>query len=181
MDSWIPNRTIDHVYRQKYRIYKERNRFQNNQYCKLQNIQNVITGCWICDFDKMLLSNSKNKRTIWIYRWTNWTTHWQPAQFRWVGRFPSTVRKFMTLVYWWPEPLDLTEFVSNRDPNLDLMWQSGTVAITTVNPSRGHCASSCLCLINELAVVSCGGLSEMIGVMEVVKCWVMWWVYRDDL
>ena len=63
--------------------------FQNNQYCNVQNMQKVIVGCWKCDFDKILLLYSKNKSIIWIYRWTRWTTRWQPAQFRQVVRCPS--------------------------------------------------------------------------------------------
>jgi len=45
-------------------------------------MQKVNTGCWINDFDKILLSCSKNKSIIWIYTWTRWTTCWEPVSIR---------------------------------------------------------------------------------------------------
>jgi len=48
---------------------------------------NVIPGCQIIDSHWELLSNSKGKHIICIYRWTHWTTHWLPAQFRRVWSF----------------------------------------------------------------------------------------------
>jgi len=42
--------------------------FQNNRDRKLQNMLKVITGCWISDLDNILLSNTKNKRSVRIYR-----------------------------------------------------------------------------------------------------------------
>jgi len=50
-------------------------------------MQTVIIRCWISGFGKMQLSGSKNKSIIWIYKWTRWTTCWQPAQFRRVVGF----------------------------------------------------------------------------------------------
>jgi len=50
-------------------------------------MQNVIPGCQRIDFDWVLLSNSKGKHIICIYRCNCCTTCWVPAQFRLVGRF----------------------------------------------------------------------------------------------
>ena len=50
-------------------------------------MQNVIPGSQIIDFDWELLSNSKGKHIICIYRWTRWITRWVSAQFRWVESF----------------------------------------------------------------------------------------------
>jgi len=52
---------MEHLYRYKYTIYMEKHGFQNNQYFKQQNMHKENTGCGISDFDKILLSNSKNK------------------------------------------------------------------------------------------------------------------------
>ena len=51
-------------------------------------MQKVIIGCWIHDFDIIVLLHCNNNSIIWIYRWTRWATHWQPAHFRRIGRFP---------------------------------------------------------------------------------------------
>jgi len=63
--------------------------FQINRHCTLQSMQKCITGCWKHDFDKILLTNCKNKSRIWIYGWTRWATHWQPTQFRSARSIPS--------------------------------------------------------------------------------------------
>ena len=60
-----------------------------HRYCKLQSMQTHIIGCWKRDFDKILLTNSKNKSLIWIYGWTRWATRWQLTQFRWIGSLPT--------------------------------------------------------------------------------------------
>jgi len=52
-------------------------------------MQKVIVGCWKCDFDKILLLYSKNKRIIQIYRWNCFKPSWQPTHFRRVVRYPS--------------------------------------------------------------------------------------------
>jgi len=52
-------------------------------------MQKCIIGCWIQDFDKILLRNCKTKSLLWIYRWTCWATCWQPAQIWWVRSIPS--------------------------------------------------------------------------------------------
>jgi hypothetical protein len=54
-----------------------------------RSIQNCNIRCWKCNFAMMLLTNSKNKTLIWMYRWTRWATCWQPVQFRCVGSLPS--------------------------------------------------------------------------------------------
>jgi len=51
-------------------------------------MQKHVLGCWKHDFDRMLLTCSKNMILNWIYGWTCWVTHWQPAQFRQVGSLP---------------------------------------------------------------------------------------------
>jgi len=56
----------------KYNIPKLKHQFQINLYQKLQSIQKHIIGCWKRYFDMILLTNSKNKSLIWIYRWTRW-------------------------------------------------------------------------------------------------------------
>jgi hypothetical protein len=66
---------------------------RNNMNSKLIDITNCKTcilrvlDCWITDFDTILLSNSKNKSTIWIYSWICWATSWQPTQCTQVERF----------------------------------------------------------------------------------------------
>jgi len=82
------NKTIDRLDRQQFNKSKEKHGFQSNRYRKLQNLQKQIIGCWICDFDKILLSNCNNKSIMWIYRWTRWATRSQPGQFRQVGWTP---------------------------------------------------------------------------------------------
>ena len=52
-------------------------------------MQQHIIGCWKHDFDKILLTNCKNKSLIWIYRWTLWGSRWQPTRFGHVGWLPS--------------------------------------------------------------------------------------------
>ena len=85
MDHRVHNRIIDCTDRQQYNISKVKHRFQINRYCKLECMQKHTIGCWNRDFDKILLTNSKNNSLIWIYGWTRWATCWQPAQFRRVG------------------------------------------------------------------------------------------------
>jgi len=68
VDIWDHTRTIDHLSSPKYKTQKEKHWFQNNQYCNLQRIYKVITGCWISDFDQILLSNIKTKSRLWNYR-----------------------------------------------------------------------------------------------------------------
>jgi len=87
-DLWLPNGIIDHPDGQKYNLSKVKHQFQINWYCKLQSMHKSILGCWKCDFDKILLTYSKNKSFIWIYGWTRWVTCWQPAQFRQVRSLP---------------------------------------------------------------------------------------------
>ena len=70
-------------------LSKVKHRFQIDWYCKLQSMQKHIFGCWKCDFDKLLLTYSKNKSLNWISGWTRWATHWQPTQFRRVASLPS--------------------------------------------------------------------------------------------
>jgi len=86
MDIWAYNWTIDLLPGQKYVSLKEQHELK---YCRshtMQNVQSVITGCQMIDFDCVLQSNSKSKHVIWIYRWTRCTTHWEPGQFRRVRR-----------------------------------------------------------------------------------------------
>jgi len=89
MDIWAYNCTIDLLPGQKYKILEEKHEFKYCRYRNLQNMQNVICGCQIIDFDWALLSNRKGKHIICIYRWTRWTTRWVPPQFRWVGSILS--------------------------------------------------------------------------------------------
>lgn len=87
MDIWAHSRTTDLLNGHKYNILKENYRFRYYRYCNLQNMQNVITGCWIIHFDEVQLSNTKGKSVLCNCRWTCWTTCWQPAQFSRIGRF----------------------------------------------------------------------------------------------
>ena len=89
VDIWDHTRTIAYLSSAKYKTQKQTHRFQNNWYRNLQSIQQVIAGCLISYFDQILLSYSKSKSILWIYRWGHWMTRWQAAQFRPVGRFPS--------------------------------------------------------------------------------------------
>ena len=68
MNIWAYNNTIDLLHCQKYKLLKEKHEFKYYQCRNLQDIQNVIPGCRIIDFDSVLLSNSKGKRFICIYR-----------------------------------------------------------------------------------------------------------------
>jgi hypothetical protein len=72
----------------KNTIYWRWHRYQINRYCKLLNEQKHIICCWKRDSDNVLLTHFKYKSLIWICWWTRWATHWQPTQFRWVGRLP---------------------------------------------------------------------------------------------
>jgi len=92
-------------------------------------MQKVIIRCWISSFGKIQLSGSENKSIIWIYKWTRWTTRWQPTQFSWVLDFHWTVPKLTVRVYWRPTPSIWQQFSSNLNP--DPKRQSGTVANTT--------------------------------------------------
>jgi len=87
-------------------------------------MEKQIIGCWICDFDKILLTNCNNRNLIWIYKWT----HSQLAQSRRVRRFPLN-----------PTQVDSLGVLTTRTPNLATgpigpgpgpNWQSGTVANT---------------------------------------------------
>lgn len=83
------HRTTERLRSPKYKTQMEKHWFWSHQYSNLQSIQTVIIGCWISEFDQILLSNSKIQRSIWMYTQTRWTTRWQPAQFGWDGIFPS--------------------------------------------------------------------------------------------
>jgi hypothetical protein len=63
----------------KCNISKENYGFQNNRYCKLQNILNV---CWIPDFNNILLSNCKKQEHYMNLQIGLLTTH--PIQTGWV-------------------------------------------------------------------------------------------------
>ena len=88
-DIWALNWTTDRLSTPKSDSQNEKHQYHNNWYCNLQRIETVITGYWMSDFDWIPLSNCKSKRIISIYRRIRWTTCWQRAQFRRVGRFPS--------------------------------------------------------------------------------------------
>jgi len=88
-DLCVHNGIIDRPHRQRYNISKVKHQFQINRYCKLQSMQKHIICCWKRDFDKILLTNSKDKGLIWIYGWTRWATRRQPAQLRQVRSLPS--------------------------------------------------------------------------------------------
>jgi len=51
MDIWADNCTIDLLQDENYKILKEKREFKYCRYRKLQNMQNVIPGCQIIDFD----------------------------------------------------------------------------------------------------------------------------------
>jgi len=124
-DIWAHNRTIDRLCSPKYSSQKEHHWFQNDRYSNLQTIQKVIIGCWMSDFDQIILSNGKSKSTIRLCRRTRWTTHWQHTQLRGVGRFPSnctpidisgelmTQTANLAMVQFWPRP-GPTVTVQNR-------------------------------------------------------------------
>jgi hypothetical protein len=90
MDSWAGNRSIDLLRDPKRHVLKEKHKFKYYQYSNLQNIQNMIAGCRIIAFDLALLSNTKQKRVIYIHKWTRWATRWWPTHFRRGGRLLST-------------------------------------------------------------------------------------------
>jgi len=54
MDICAYNCTIDFLQGQKYKILKEKHEFKYCPYRNLQNMQNVIPGCQIIDFDREL-------------------------------------------------------------------------------------------------------------------------------
>jgi len=91
---------MDCLYRQKYKICQISHGFQHNWYPKLSNMHTILTGGWVCDFGKVLLSNCKRISIIWIYSSTHRTTHWQPAQFRQVGRLSSNHTQIASLGIW---------------------------------------------------------------------------------
>jgi len=97
VDIWDHNRSIDQLSTPKYNTQKEKHSFQNNQCRNRQSDQKGISECQFSDFDQIQSSNSKSKSIIWIYRRTRWTTHWQPAKFRQVGRCPTNRNLFDTL------------------------------------------------------------------------------------
>jgi hypothetical protein len=80
---------------------------------------------WLCENATI---QQQKKSIIWIYKWTHWTTRWQPAQFTHVVHFHQTVPKLTVLVDWQPRPPLWQRFGSNLD--WDVKWQSGTVANT---------------------------------------------------
>jgi len=102
----------------KYNASMVKHSFQINRYCKLQNMQKRIIGCWKRDFDNILLTNCNNRSLIWIYRWTCRATCWHPAQLRRVENIQSnrtwvdgsglwTIRTATLATVWfgpWPEP-----------------------------------------------------------------------------
>ena len=85
--------------------------FQNHRYCKVQNMQKVITGYWISDFDNILLLNSKNTSSISIYSLPCWATYWEPTPFRQVGWLPWN--------YTW---IDDSSESTIRTSNLATVW-----------------------------------------------------------
>jgi len=99
-DICVPNRTIDSLYWWIHNILQEKHRFQNNRFHTLQNMPKEINGCWIHDFDKIELLNSKNKRIIYIYSWTHCATSWHPTQFRWDRRLPSNSTRIDSSGVW---------------------------------------------------------------------------------
>jgi len=127
-DLRVQNGMIDCTDRQHYGISKVIHQFQFNRYCKLQSMQKHTIGCWKHNFDRILLTNTKNKILVWIYGWTHWATCWQPSQFRQVGRFPSNRTELTVRVYWHPvQPI--WQWLG-FDPDPDPKWWSGTVANT---------------------------------------------------
>jgi len=88
-DLCVHNGIIDRPDRQKYNASKVNHRFENNWHCKPQSRQQHIIGWWKCDFDKLVLANSKNMSHIWIYGWIRWATRWQPSHIWQVGSSTS--------------------------------------------------------------------------------------------
>jgi len=100
MDLRTPNSIIYRLDRRRYNLFKDKHRFKINRYRKLQNMHKHIIGCWKCDFDKILLTNCKYRSRIWIYRWTHWSTLWQPAHSRRVQTIPSNSTWVDSLGLW---------------------------------------------------------------------------------
>ena len=122
------NSTIDHLDRQKYTISKEKHRFPNNWYRKLQNMQKQILGHWIHDFDKTQFSHCKTRA---LYECIAGPTG-RPAdnspnsdRFR---DFHQPVPVLMVRVCWQSRPQFWRQFCLHPDP--DLKWWSGTIANT---------------------------------------------------
>jgi len=89
----------------------------------------VVTGYWIRDYDIIQLRNTKNHNIKWIYRWTHWATCWQPAQFWWVGRFPSNCTGIDILGHLTIQATNLATVQFN--PDLDPRRWYSTIANTT--------------------------------------------------
>lgn len=81
------NRTHDLHHDLTYKILREQHWFKYYRYRNLWNMQNVIPGYQIIDFVQVLLSKSLRKTILSVNRCTCWATHWQTAQFSWVGRY----------------------------------------------------------------------------------------------
>ena len=122
-------------------------------------MQKQITGWWTRDFGKIVLSNSRNKCIIWIYRWTRWTTPWQLTQFRQVERLQSNCTRINTtcvLTTWIRtrtndlEPLptvyiyELTrlQLPSSHDHGLQVPLQTRTITASKIAQSRPPSVSS---------------------------------------
>jgi len=125
-DLRVHTEIIDHPDRQKYNISKVKHLFQINRYCKLQNMQYHIIGCWQRDFDKILFTNSNDKSLIWICWWTRWVTCWQPPNPEELGVYHRIIPELSVQAYQQPEPLIWHRF--DLDPDLDPKWRSWTIA-----------------------------------------------------
>jgi len=95
------------VAKQRHHLWKVKQRYQINRYCKLLNKQKHIVGCWKCNSDKILLTQCKYKSLIWIYRWTRWATGLQPTQFRWVGSLPWNLARVGSSGLWTTQTTNL--------------------------------------------------------------------------
>jgi len=105
---------------QKYNIWKLKHGFQVDRYCKLQNIQKSIIGCWKCDFDNILWTNCKNNSLIWVYWRAGWVTRSQPPQLARVGRLWSNCTRLHGLceLMTWSTNLAIVQFAPAPRPKV---------------------------------------------------------------
>ena len=94
-------------------------------------MQKRIISCSKCDFDKILLTNSKNLSLISIYRWTRW----HPAQLGLVGSIPLNHTR-----------VDGSDLSKTQTPNL---------AMVCFGPGRGPKVTFRNCFSNQWSVWPC--------------------------
>jgi hypothetical protein len=120
-NNWLP-------WYAKIHIRKENYRFQITRYCKLENMPQHIIGCWKRDFDKLLLTNCKNKYLYEPIHGPAGQCADNPPNPDCFNGYHPTLLELMVRVDWRPRPPMWQSY--GCDPDSDPAWKPGTVPST---------------------------------------------------